>query len=457
MWLAINYFLYLFFMDSFKNKYGEVFTPKHLVDKMLDLIPNYIWKNTDTKWLDPGSGQGQFTENIYYRLYNHLEPFIPCKREREKHILHTMLHMIEINQLNVEKTIHNFSHFSQSPNIISANYLEYDLPHSSFDVIVGNPPFNFDSVKKVPTNTVKNKKNDGTTIWIDFVKKSLSLLKDNGILCFITPSIWLKPDKQKCYDLITQYQIHHIICMNNTETNKTFNGEAQTPTVIFTLQKCPKFKNTLIYDKDTNEFVNFNITNNIPIPVYGVSIVNKLLTYTNLYGSIKKYVHKTNPLTKNINIVTDNQNYPNISTCLLNQNKPNIVINYSNNPCPYHGITKLVLAHKMYGFPYYDKSGEYGISSRDNYVIIHDNISILENFFDFFNNHFAIYLFETTRYRMKYLEKYVFEFIPDISKIPNFPTTINQDTIMNFFNINETERNYIYNLHNYKYSFFEKN
>jgi len=245
--------------------------------------------------------------------------------------------------------------------------------------------------------------------------------------------------------------------MNNTETNKTFNGEAQTPTVIFTLQKCPKFKNTLIYDKDTNEFVNFNITNNIPIPVYGVSIVNKLLTYTNLYGSIKKYVHKTNPLTKNINIVTDNQNYPNISTCLLNKNKPNIVINYSNNPCPYHGITKLVLAHKMYGFPYYDKSGEYGISSRDNYVIIHHNISILENFFDFFNNHFAIYLFETTRYRMKYLEKYVFEFIPDISKIPNFPTTINQDTIMNFFNINETERNYIYNLHNYKYSFFEKN
>ena len=57
---------------------------------------------------------------------------------------------------------------------------------------------------------------------------------------------------------------------------------------------------------------------------------------------------------------------------------------------------------------------------------------------------------------MKYLEKYVFEFIPDISKIPNFPTTINQDTVMDFFHINDTEKTYIYNLHKNKYSFFEK-
>ena len=84
-------------------------------------------------------------------------------------------------------------------------------------------------------------------------------------------------------------------------------------------------------------------------------------------------------------------------------------------------------------------------------------MDILDNFFDFFNNHFAIYLFETTRYRMKYLEKYVFEFIPDISNIPDFPQTINQDTILEYFGFDDNEISYILNMHKNKYSFFDKN
>ena len=31
---------------------------------------------------------------------------------------------------------------------------------------------------------------------------------------------------------------------------------------------------------------------------------------------------------------------------------------------------KLILTHKMYGFPFYDISGIYGISARDNYVLL---------------------------------------------------------------------------------------
>ena len=440
-------------MESFKNKFGEVLSPDCLVLQMLDLIPDTYFNDSLCRWLDPGSGHGQFTYHIFNRLNNNLSSQFPSKREREKHIIENMLHMIEINPISVEKTISCFSH---KPNILCQNFLEYDTK-DKYDIIVGNPPFNFDGVRKVPTNTVKDKKKDGSTIWIEFIRKSLSILKDNGFLCFITPSIWLKPDKQKCYELLTQYQIHHIYCMTNTETNKLFKGQAQTPTVIFTIQKCPKFKSTLIYDKNINKYVDFDIINNIPIPVYGVSIVNKLLEYTNKYGSIMKYVKKSNPISKHINPVTIGKSYNNIASCLLTSNKPDLLTNTTDKPCPFYGDRKLVLAHKMYGFPYYDKKGEYGISSRDNYIITHEDSNILENFFDFFNNHFAIYLFETTRYRMKYLEKYVFEYIPDISKIPNFPTTINQDTIMDFFNINETERKYIYNLHKAKYSFFEKN
>ena len=54
---------------------------------------------------------------------------------------------------------------------------------------------------------------------------------------------------------------------------------------------------------------------------------------------------------------------------------------------------------------------------------------------------------------MKYLEKYIFELIPDINKLDNFPEIINDETIFNYFNFNDIERNAINNLHKKKYSF----
>ena len=69
--------------------------------------------------------------------------------------------------------------------------------------------------------------------------------------------------------------------------------------------------------------------------------------------------------------------YANIKTCKLggaNNLSPQLEINYSNKAQAFSGKKKLVLAHKMYGFPYFDKKGEYGISNRDNYVIINPGL-----------------------------------------------------------------------------------
>ena len=52
----------------------------------------------------------------------------------------------------------------------------------------------------------------------------------------------------------------------------------------------------------------------------------------------------------------------------------------------------------------------------------------------------CLVLFEATKYRMKYLEKYIFSYIPDITKIENFPNVINDDTIADFFGFNDLER-----------------
>ena len=64
---------------------------------------------------------------------------------------------------------------------------------------------------------------------------------------------------------------------------------------------------------------------------------------------------------------------------------------------------------------YLDLSGEYGISNRDNYVIYKDNNEDLIKLSEFLSTELVKKVYESTRYRMKYLEKYAFELLPDIT------------------------------------------
>ena len=52
---------------------------------------------------------------------------------------------------------------------------------------------------------------------------------------------------------------------------------------------------------------------------------------------------------------------------------------------------------------------------------------------------------------MKYLEKYAFQFLPDITKIQDFPDEINDTTISQYFRFSLQEQEAILKLHNKKY------
>ena len=62
----------------------------------------------------------------------------------------------------------------------------------------------------------------------------------------------------------------------------------------------------------------------------------------------------------------------------------------------------------MYGYPLLDLNGEYGISNRDNYIITEYNDDELEIIAKFLSLPFVIKIYDATRYRMRYLEKYAF-------------------------------------------------
>tara|TARA_Y100000768_G_scaffold388501_1_gene384742 strand:- start:2541 stop:3923 length:1383 start_codon:yes stop_codon:yes gene_type:complete len=435
-----------------KEKYGEIYTPKILIDRMFSMLSSEVFINPDFKWLDPGSGSGHFSILLYERLMNGLSSIICDELERHNHIIEKMIYMIDIKQANVIKLKEIFG---KKANIIEGDFInqEYD-DLDRFDFIIGNPPYNANGIKKVPSNQSKNKKHDGDTIWIPFTRKAVTLLREKGKLLFIIPSIWMKPDKAKMYDFFINYKLEKIICLTNTETNQIFAGEAQTPTCCLLLSNNKSDGYVELYDKQQKQYYKYKIKKGRPIPLFGICVLNKIIPYTNRKGYLK--VYKTNMPSKSTIISpvwTQECQYPNIKTCLLEGLQPKIIINYTNIPQSYNGIPKLVLAHKMYGFPYLDEAGDFGISNRDNYVIYGYSLEELKKINDFLSTKTALYLFETTRYRMKYLEKYVFEFIPDITKL-NIEDNINDDFLVDFFNLDNDDINNINRLHKKEYKFY---
>ena len=128
-----------------KDKYGEVFTDPVLINKMLDLFPKNIWTNPTSKWLDPSTGTGFFMIIVYKRLMDGLKKWEPNEKKRSMHIIEEMLYMVELNKTNCNlcKSI-----FGANVRLICGDFLSQfkfpDCDDISFDVILGNPPFQDD-------------------------------------------------------------------------------------------------------------------------------------------------------------------------------------------------------------------------------------------------------------------------------------------------------------------------
>ena len=77
----------------------EVFTPPEVANAMLDMLPQELFCNPDTTFLDPGCKSGIFLREIAKRLLVGLEAQIPDLQDRIDHIMHKQLYGIAITEL----------------------------------------------------------------------------------------------------------------------------------------------------------------------------------------------------------------------------------------------------------------------------------------------------------------------------------------------------------------------
>jgi len=218
---------------QYVKKYGEVFTPPSLIYEMLDTIPKEVWSNPNLKWLEPSCGVGNIMIYVFQRLYKGLKNHHAFKdaTKRKHHILQSMLYMIEINEKNttILKQI-----FGKHANIYNGDFLDVSkwMKHfgfvsastihtttiPTFDIIIGNPPFQMKQTNEIRKGGYGKKK-----LWPTFVELSLEILKQNGYLVYIHPPSWRGVGEvHYIWKMFQQKQLEYLHMYDETDGRKYF-------------------------------------------------------------------------------------------------------------------------------------------------------------------------------------------------------------------------------------------
>ncbi len=139
----------------------EVFTPPDVVNAMLDMLPQELFQNPDTTFLDPACKTGVFLREIAKRLIEGLESQYPDLQERIDHIFHKQLFGIAITEL---------TSLLSRRSVYCSKYPNSEFSVSYFDDAQGNIRF----------KNIKHTWKDGKCIYCGISKKTVLGDKERG-------------------------------------------------------------------------------------------------------------------------------------------------------------------------------------------------------------------------------------------------------------------------------------
>ena len=443
--------------DIEKKKFGEVFTPMWIVFEMLDrLDKHYIEENgksifsvPDLKWFDPASGMGNFPVGVHMRLMVGLEKEIPDAEKRRRHIIEDMLYMSEINAKNVFICREIFNGDKYKMNIREGDTLNMNeselndkwkvVLKNGFDVIVGNPPFNKGGIRSC-TGKLLGDKNE--TIWPDFIKNSLKKwLKPSGYLVFINPLSWLK----KSHSMHNEMLDRHVVWLKLWDDIKSkVMINASIPISLYILKNisnCARKPTQILSEiqgKKIKDYSNEYLDKESTIPLAFHSIFAKLKKF------IEKHDCKLEYKTKTVSSTGDKMKLPEnytiedmwaVDTFTL---KDGIMVKRASEKHPDMEKRKLIIANKRGFRGAFIDNGRLSLVGSDKFYILGDDLESIQRFMTF---DISVMISDFLKYRQSFLEKEVFNYIPDIRKMGL--QNIKEDAFYDLIGLTHEEKNQV--------------
>lgn len=265
-------------LKDIKKDYGIFFTPERIVDFMVNLFD--VIKYTDKKditILEPACGLAQF--------------LIGTKRNQPALFKQAKLFGVEINQ-DVINYLTTLNIGNNNIKIIKDDYLLWQ-PGSSFDLVIGNPPYGIPSLSEHYTikidHATKEKYKSQYETWYGkynvygaFIEKSIKLLRVEGQLIFIVPATFMILDEfKKLRSFLSQNGGTAIIYLGPD----VFKPEVDVSSVVLNFLKSDKFTSRL----ELLEYLDNKISTIKVNPHWHGEVVKFETDYTQTLESICSY------------------------------------------------------------------------------------------------------------------------------------------------------------------------
>jgi hypothetical protein len=414
---------YLIPQELEKKENAEVSTPFALRQDMLDKMPVNFWKKKH-KVFEPCSGKGGFLIDIVDRFMEGLKNTLPDEEVRYRVVVEECLYFSDVNPKNIylcKLLVDPFEKYELNYN--EGNTLEVDIQEKwgidGFDAVIGNPPYQPPSFNK----------KGGKSIWDVFVKYSIDILKENGLLLYVHPALWRKPNN-KMRDVMFNKQIHYLSIHNKVEGGKVFG--AVTRYDYYLMENTEPVKKTRVCFED-KKLHSILINPELPfIPNYGWPIFDKIIKKLNNDGidlmgdsdchTMRGHVSK---------IKKDGYNYKLLNSISKTKGKTYC---YSSRAHKNQFKKKVIFSNGESIVPFYD-DGKLGVTQGGLYILVDTDV-IGKKMVQYLNTNVIKFVVKSTKWSNFETNKQIFKYIPNIL---NYIDVITDENVYKYFNLTHEE------------------